>query len=417
MGSITISKPNKQERDNLTDVQKRNAGITAKYGTPEQQSELLNSESIKDLLKISYEGEEIYKILAKSKSIDVKFKLLDFVTSKSPDLLEMVAPILIEEARLAYRNAEMQTSKDVIGKVWECIKMVDNPADPKILNSGKKEKLAYSLFTSEEGFSLVSDFLSWLNDASALKAYKEYREITKDKYYKNSLDAIPTRKKNVVKSRRYLANYIATYGGDKLRLDLLNAIDRLKAYELLYLEDETKSKTRYNFNPIASKSNHNESLYSIIAASSDEEAISKFLDVVGKMENGGELLLAKPQNDYYYSKYHFDGLVSLIAAKMDFEYKFNAEINGEISNKILALAEKYPLILGSRFRYGSEEHYTTVAEIIAEKGGKEIQEKLLKFIEIPGLAEPITKAINKYSTEELKKEVQKFLLGPFKLRV
>ena len=36
MGSITISKPNKQERDNLTDVQKRNAGITAKYGTPEQ---------------------------------------------------------------------------------------------------------------------------------------------------------------------------------------------------------------------------------------------------------------------------------------------------------------------------------------------------------------------------------------------
>ena len=116
MGSITISKPNKQERDNLTDVQKRNAGITAKYGTPEQQSELLNSESIKDLLKISYEGEEIYKILAKSKSIDVKFKLLDFVTSKSPDLLEMVAPILIEEARLAYRNAEMQTSKDVIEK-------------------------------------------------------------------------------------------------------------------------------------------------------------------------------------------------------------------------------------------------------------------------------------------------------------
>jgi hypothetical protein len=417
MGSITISKPNKQERDNLTDVQKRNAGITAKYGTPEQQSELLNSESIKDLLKISYEGEEIYKILAKSKSIDVKFKLLDVITSKSPDLLEMAAPILIKEANLAFRHADTQTSKDMIRKVWESIKMVDNPSDPKILNSGEKEKLAYSLFTSAEGFNIVSDFLGWLNDTSALKAYKEYTKVNKEKYYKNFLDTFHTREKNVVRSRSYLVNNIAKYGGDEFRLELLNAIDRLKAYELLYLEDKTESKTRYNFNPVASKSNHKESLYSIIAASSDEEAISKFLDVVGKMENGGELLLAKPQNDYYYSKYHFDGLVSLIAAKMDFEYKFNAEINGEISNKILALAEKYPLILGSRFRYGSEEHYTTVAEIIAEKGGKEIQEKLLKFIEIPGLAEPITKAINKYSTEELKKEVQKFLLGPFKLRV
>ena len=251
--------------------------------------------------------------------------------SKSLPLLEMVAPILIKEARLAYRNAEMQTSKDIIGKVWESIKMVDNPSDLKILNSGKKEKLAYSLFTSEEGFGLVSDFLDWLNDASALKAYKEYKEVTKDKYYESFFDSTPTRKKDVVRSRRYLVNYIATYGGDELRLDLLNTIDRLKAYELLYLEDETKSKTRYNFNPIASKNNHNKNLYSIIAASGGEEAILKFLDVIGKMENGGELLLAKPQDDYYYSRYHFDGLVSLIAAKMDFEYKFNAEINGEIS--------------------------------------------------------------------------------------
>ena len=438
---------NKQVAENVSEIQKNQAYAIAKYGTQEQQLDFLSKDNIGILLKIKCDGEPIYKILAESKPTAVKFKLLDTITSKSPDLLEKVAPIFIKKARELAGKWEYfsdkrkdDPSKEIIEKVWECIKKADNPADPKILNSEityrggdykEKEKLAYYLFESQNGLSLVPDFLDWLKDPSVLKAYKKEKEVTKSapdyNYYKDRYDQY----KYVDKSTYYLVNYIADNGDDKERLDLLNTIDRLKAYDLFLTKDKTKSATRHVFSPIKSKDKDYEAFYSIMVTKGGEEAISKFLDILDKMDDNEALIKSKFKDIYdarfkvklkngHYTGAHYDvdGFASLLAARMLHDLDINTEMTVK-PDYLMALAEKYPSILGSRIwdgHYGFDDEYT-VADILAKIGGEEIQNKLLKFIEIPGLMEPITKAINNYGTEEFKKEVQKILLGPFKLRV
>jgi hypothetical protein len=438
--------------DSVTKQQKDNLILIMEQGTPEQKSAFLDvvlgADNVKDLLKVEYlaSDKDGYSIrhmplcegLIKTGSIDFQpidfqLKLLRVIAAKAPDLLEKTAPMIIENI------AASEAYKSTIQKIWEYIKTTDNPADPKILKFKAVEPddwelvLAHSLFASKNGFSLVPDFLDWLKDPSVLKAYA----------YKHQVEFIWNTSEHEGRVWHFpgykslLLNYIADKGSDKERLELLNTIDRLKAYELFLEEDKAYDQNdeykNYVYDPF----------YSIILTKSGEEPLLKFLDIVNKMGDNEELIKSKftgfnvvfgsesdgnsnilatilaarmlrAEDDPESKHYKVYGFAPLVAARILHEWDRNPALAIKLQDYLMSFAEKYPSIL----IHGSVdvESIITVDETLARTGGEEIHKRMLKFIKIPRLEEPITILLNKYGSEEIKKEVQKFLLGPFKPR-
>ncbi len=450
--SLDKKQNDKNQTGYISDAQKNSVDLPASSWSTEQKLEFLNFYNVKDLLEISYGGKKVYEILLTTVSEEVQSKLLDVITSKAPDLLKATAPMFIKI-----------NNKAMIKKLWECIKKVDNPADSKILNSGEEEKLAYSLFTSKTGFSLVSDFLDWLQDASVLKADEKHQvevAVYGGGSWSREGHPIPLRYETAIE-HTYLINYIAKYGSNEQRLKLLNTMDRLKAYELLWLRDQPGHDIHLN-DSSGSKCDRgcdrNELFYSILFyypleryPKTDKQILLKALDLAYKFGDNGTASIKSESYPYNLSDYNYAyGLASItaeIAHRIEsdplfdgpwhpnqiaasehvsfFKRRTKSKANEEVitnsviynlsyvaSNKMLALAEKLPSILGSRFYDNSD----TVADFIAKFARNNAQEKLLKFVKIPSLEKAITEAINKYGTEESKKELQNLLMGPFKLR-
>jgi len=158
----------------------------------------------------------------------------------------------------------------------------------------------------------------------------------------------------------------------------------------------------------------------------NEELIkSKFTGfnvVFGSESDGNSNILAsllaarmlRAEDDPESKHYKVYGFAPLVAARILHEWDRNPALAIKLQDYLMSFAEKYPSIL----IHGSVdvESIITVDETLARTGGEEIHKRMLKFIKIPRLEEPITILLNKYGSEEIKKEVQKFLLGPFKPR-
>ncbi|ASI13645.1 hypothetical protein Mia14_0318 [Candidatus Mancarchaeum acidiphilum] len=397
MAFLNKSDNSYRHTENLSEkVQKKQTDVLARYETADQQINLLGSKNIASILKIKSNDERVYEVLARSKSVNVQSKLFDTIISKSPDLLEKAIPILIEKGR-----------KEIMEKIWEYIKRTDDPSNPKLLKSGKEESIAYLLLAkdTETSKKIAIDMLDWLKDKSVLETYKTEHKVSEFNYFsQKELMNLHGENRNIYKT--YLINQIARMG-DEEKLTLLKAIDRLKAYDLFWTEDKVKTKTYYDDkSPLRTRYMY-EPLYSIIAGTGNRDVLLKFLDIIKKTDIGSTLIQAKLLDGAYHSIFSYSSIEEL--APLILIASHWLKIEDEACDTIIGFARESPSILSLKVNKSPELTVETTADLIAIIGGEEMQKKLVKLVKIPGAVESVTKAINKYGTDEAKVELKKSL--------